>query len=97
MIYSRLEYKREGLMNTCENCYFWHPENPSDEAAQCIVDPPRVIPIMGMKDGKPHTILQNVYPTTTRDVYCHRHDAEARAVLKLVQRLPPVMPRPGEN
>lgn len=75
-------------MNTCENCYFWHPENPKDEAANCIVDPPRVIPIMGMQDGKPKTLLQNVYPTTTRNDYCHHHDMRARPVILVTSKMP---------
>jgi|GEM_PF-6845081 len=75
-------------MNTCENCYFWHPENPGDESASCIVDPPKIIPIMGIKDGKPHTVMQNMYPTTMRDVYCRHHDARVRPVIKIAQHMP---------
>lgn len=84
-------------MNTCGNCYFWHPENPSDEAANCIVDPPRVIPIVGMQNGKPKTILQNIYPTTMRDVYCHHHNSNPRPVIKLAMHIPPEMPGVGKN
>jgi hypothetical protein len=77
------------MMDTCENCYFWHPENPGDGAANCIVDPPRVLPLVGVQAGKPVTTLQNIYPTTTRDVYCRHHDKRPRPVIKLAQRLPP--------
>ncbi len=76
-------------MSTCASCYFWRAENPNDAQANCSVDPPKVIPIMSMQAGKPTTILQNVYPTTTRDDYCRHHDARPRPVIKLATALPP--------
>jgi hypothetical protein len=71
-------------MSTCENCYFWHPENPTDSAGNCWFDPPKVMPIMvaGVMKG------QAVLPPTERDFYCHNHDTRPRAVLKLARSMP---------
>ena len=75
-------------MNTCESCYFWHPEHPQVDAANCIVDPPRVLPLIGQQNGKPVTTLQNVYPTTRRDDYCHHFDPRPRPVIKITSQMP---------
>lgn len=77
-------------MNTCEGCYFWHPDD-SGETGNCMVEPPRVIPIMGMEAGRPKTILQNMYPTTRRDDYCRHFDQRPRPVIKVTSQIP------GEN
>ena len=70
-------------MNTCENCYFWHPANPGDESGSCWLDPPRVLPITA--GGK--LVMQNMCPTTTKDYYCRHHDTRLRPVIKVVSRM----------
>jgi hypothetical protein len=76
-------------MNTCSNCFFWNAQDPGDQAACCVVDPPRVIPIMGMEAGKPKTILQNIYPTTERETPgCRHHDSRPRPVIKITSMMP---------
>lgn len=73
---------------TCANCYFWHPENPTDGAGACWADPPRIIPIVALKEGKPTTLMQNMTPSTERDYYCRFHDPRPRPVIKLASRIP---------
>jgi hypothetical protein len=76
-------------MSVCSDCFFWAPENNTDESANCIVDPPRVIPLMGMQEGKPKTFLQNIYPTTTRDTReCRFFDKRPRPVIKVAHQMP---------
>jgi hypothetical protein len=72
-------------MNTCANCYFWHPENPGDPAGNCWFDPPKIFPIM-----KPDrsVVMQAILPPTERDFYCHNHDSTPRPVIKLATRMP---------
>ncbi len=76
-------------MNTCANCFYWDEQKPGDDSANCILDPPKVIPIMGLKDGKPFTTLQNIYPTTAREQRaCQHFDSRARPVIKVTSMMP---------
>jgi|GEM_PF-2403945 hypothetical protein len=73
-------------MKTCGNCYFWKPETAGVDAGNCMVDPPKIYPLP--KQDRT-IVLQNMYPTTTRDDYCHWHQRRsllARFRLWLAER-----------
>jgi hypothetical protein len=76
-------------MATCGECFFFDPAQPNDDSGNCIVEPPRIYPIMGMQGGKPQTVLQNMYPSVTRDQRaCRHHDARPRPVISVVRQMP---------
>ena len=72
------------MMNTCEGCYFWHPEKPGDKAAPCWAGPPQIIPL----HGQGGLIMQMMQPTTPNDFYCHFHDPRPRPMIKVTSQMP---------
>ena len=74
---------------TCEQCFFWDPQQQTDAEGNCIVEPPRIYPIIGTQAGKPTTVLQNMYPRTPRDQReCRHFDPRPRPLLEIVRKMP---------